>query len=68
MKTFLIICLVLSVLAILRTIILSYANMKKGGNLCDLFTQMHWLNYVPVINFVGLIIMYVYEIFHVKIK
>lgn len=68
MKTFLIICLVLSILAILRTIILSYANMKKGGNLCDLFTQMHWLNYVPVINFVGLIIMYVYEIFHVKIK
>lgn len=68
MKTFLIICLVLSVLAILRAIILSYANMKKGGNLCDLFTQMHWLNYVPVINFVGLIIVYIYDIFHVKIK
>lgn len=68
MKTILIICIVLSILAIFRTIILSYSNMKKGGNLCDLFTQMHWLNYVPVINFVGLIIVYVYEIFHVKIK
>lgn len=68
MKTILIICIVLSILAIFRTIILSYAKMHKGGNLCDLFTQMHWLNYVPIINFVGLIIMYVYEIFHVKIK
>lgn len=68
MKTILIICIVGSLLAILRTIILSYANMKKGGNLCDLFTQMHWINYVPVINFVGLVVVYIHEFFHIKIK
>lgn len=68
MKTILIICIAGSILATLRTIIVSYADMKKGGNLCDLFTQMHWINYVPVINFVGLVIVYIYEFFHIKIK
>ena len=68
MKTVLIICIVGSILATLRTIIVSYSDMKKGGNLCDLFTQMHWLNYVPVVNFVCLVIVYIHELFHLRIK
>ena len=68
MKTILIILAIGSILTIIRAIVLSYNDMPKGGNLCTLFTQMQWLNYVPIINFVGLVVVYIHEFFHIKIK
>lgn len=61
MKTIIIILTVGSIVTILRAIILSYIRMTKGGSIITLFKQMHWINYVPIVNFLLYVLVIIYK-------
>lgn len=68
MKTIIIILLAGSVCTATRALVRSYRRMPKGGNIITMLTYMHWINYVPIVNFVLYSIVLGHDLLHMKIK
>lgn len=59
------------VASILRTVYMlkkAYKNMPKGGTLITLLTSVHWINYIPVVNILGITLILIIELFTKPIK
>lgn len=68
MKTIIIILVIGSLFSMLRALVLSYIHMGKGGTILTMLRRMHWINYVPVINFVFLCVYWCMKVLHTRIK
>lgn len=68
MTIFILILIIGSIAMWIRAIALSYSKMPVGGTIVDLFKQLHWINYIPVINFLLFIAYYIMVFFKMKIK